>query len=408
VNDEYRDGSDGPSSNRIEELAARARAVAARAEEVSRQAAAAAESESELAVLERELADLDEEERKLDAEFSALLDDEPTATRDERAHDPSPAGAGPTRQERLTNWADRFAEQMDNLGDRLSDIISSTFSSGGSAFGIGNVRQADTVERTASVTGPVPVTIQNSAGKVVVRRGGDDVVRVVAERRGAAVADATIDVVAKDGGVTVTCELPRTSGFVPGWVNLDIAVPRGSAVVTTTAGGPVYVDDVGAPVKATTKGGAIRVRGAAGLADVETLGGSIVVAEHDGPVRAKTLGGSVKLSGHLTGEVSADTAGGSIAISGVDGTVRAQTSGGSVRAAGRFRGDSLLATSGGPVSAKVAAGSNLRVEGRGNSAASDFSEVHVSRGRIDGTLGDGSDGTLTLRTTAGNVRVGPE
>lgn len=408
MNDEYRDGSDRPSSDRIEELAARARAMAARAEEVSRQAAAAAESETELAALERELADLDDEERKLDAEFSALLDGEPAAGHRRTDDQQDTSGAGSTRQERITSWADRFAEQMDNLGDRLSDIFSSAFSSGSFAGGIGNMRQADTVEREAAVTGPVAVTVQSSAGKVVVHPGNDDVVRVVAERRGAAVNDATIDVVAGDDGVTVTCELPRTIGFNPGWVDLDVAVPRTSAVVATTAGGPVYVDDVAASVKATTKGGAIRVRGAVGLAEVETLGGSIVVADHEGPVRAKTLGGSVKLSGRLTDEVTADTAGGSITVTGVDGTVRAQTSGGSVRASGRFRGDSLLATSGGPVSARVAAGANLRVEGRGNAAASDFAELQVSRGRIDGTLGDGSDGTLTLRTTAGNVRVGPE
>ncbi len=408
MNDEYRDEASRPEPNRMEELAARARELAARAAEMSQQAANAAESEGELATLERELADLDAEERKLDAEFTALLDED-VGNDSEDARDPLDADdAARTREERLTSWADRLAEHMDTLGDRLTDAFNAAFSSGSFAGFASAGRRGDTVEREVAVGGPLPVTIENAAGKVVVRTGDGDTVRVVAERRGAAVAergDAAVDVVFDEHGVRVTCEAAHGFPFGHGWVNLDVSVPHTSTVVARTSGGPVVVERVGGLVTASTKGGAIRVAGAVGRADLDTLGGSIVVSDHDGPVHAHTLGGAVKLTGRLTDEVTADTAGGSISVFGVDGVVRAKTSGGSVRASGRFRGESSLTTQGGSVSAKIEPGSNVRVEGRGNSASTDFVALRVSKGRIEGTLGDGSDGTLTLRTTAGSVRV---
>jgi hypothetical protein len=409
VNDEYRDDPNRPDPNRMEELAARARELAARAEEMSRQAATAAESESELAALERELADLDAEEQKLDAEFTALLDDGVGQQNGERERDTGRADdTARTREERLTSWADRLAEHMDSLGDRLSEMFNSAFSSGSFAgFGSG-ARWADTVERDVTVGGPLPVTIENTAGKVLVHVGSDDAVRVIADRRGAAVAergDAAVDVVFDDGGVHVTCEAPHSVGFGQGWVNLEVSVPRTSTVTASTQGGPIVVDHVAGIVTASTKGGSIRVAGARGRAEVKTLGGSIVVADHDGPVEAHTMGGSIKLTGHLADEVIADTAGGSISVFGVDGRVVASTTGGSVRASGRFTGSSSLTTHGGSVSAKVAPDSNVAVDGRGNSASSEVATVRASKGRLEGTVGDGSGGALTLRTTAGSIRV---
>jgi DUF4097 and DUF4098 domain-containing protein YvlB len=205
--------------------------------------------------------------------------------------------------------------------------------------------------------------------------------------------------------VHVTCEAPHNVGFGQGWVNLEVSVPRTSTVTASTQGGPIVVDRVAGIVTASTKGGSIRVAGARGRAEVKTLGGSIVVADHDGPVEAHTMGGSIKLTGRLADEVIADTAGGSISVSGVDGRVVASTTGGSVRASGRFAGSSSLTTHGGSVSAKVAPDSNVAVDGRGNSASSEVATVRASKGRLEGTVGDGSGGILTLRTTAGSIRV---
>jgi DUF4097 and DUF4098 domain-containing protein YvlB len=147
------------------------------------------------------------------------------------------------------------------------------------------------------------------------------------------------------------------------------------------------------------------VSGGVGLASLETMGGSIAVTDHRGSVTARTKGGSVKVAGALSDMVDASTMGGSIQIDGVDGTVRAETMGGSVQVSGRLRGDSCLSTVGGSVSARLASDSNVVVDATGNSASTDVPGLSASRGHIEGTVGTGAEGTVTLRTSGGSVRV---
>jgi hypothetical protein len=378
--------------NRAEELAGRARDLAERAERVAQHAAEAAGSDELLAQLERELADLDEEERKLDEEFTNLRAEESARSTGEESDRP-PIG------DWVTGWADRFAERMEALGTRIGDAMAGAFAS--RPFGM-----SDTVERDVTVDGPVSVQIDSFAGKITVRPGDADRVHVVAERHGWTEADRddiTVDVDRDDRGVHVRCDTSRAHGHR--WVSLEVTVPPTSPTRVTTQGGSIRVERVAGPVTANTRGGSIRVDGAVGASTLETLGGAISVGGHDGPVSAHTKGGSVKLSGKLTDHVEAETMGGSVHVDGVDGAVRAQTMGGSVHVSGRLRGDCTVSTVGGSASVGVARGSNLRVEGSGSSAATDVPGLQASRGRIEGTMGDGSDGTLHLRTSGGAVRV---
>jgi hypothetical protein len=377
--------------NRAEQLAARARELAARAEQVSQQAAGAAESEDQLAQLERELADLDEEERKLDVEFADLLAEK--GPRNEADDAPR------EREERFTGWADRFTERMETLGDRFAEALTGAFAA--TPFGA-----SDKVERDMPVDGTLPVSVDSFAGKVVVHAGEDDRVHVVAERHGRTESDRdsiVVDVERGDDGVKIRCHTSRLARHR--WVNLDVTVPKASPTTIKTLGGAIQVDGTGGSVTAETQGGAIKVNGAVGFATVETLGGSISVTEHDGAVTAHTKGGSVRLSGALNGGVEAETMGGSVRIDGVDGSVRARTVGGSVHVSGRFSGECSLSTAGGSVTAGLATGSNVTVDAKGNSSSTDVTGLHASRGRIEGTVGEASGGSLSLRTSGGSVRV---
>jgi len=382
--------------SRAEELAERARALSAKAERVAEHAADAAESEEMLLQLERELADLDEEERKLDEEFVSLRaeeDDDRHASR-EREDDTRPRDS-----DWASGWADRFAEKMEAFGARIGDAMTTAFSS--RSFGL-----SDTMWRQVTVDGPTPVDIDTFAGKVTVRSGATDLVRVVVERHGWNEADRddiTLDVEQDEHGVHVRCA--SASGYGHRWASVEVEVPPSSPTSITTQGGSIRVERVGGPVTASTKGGAIRVDAAVGAAVLDTLGGPIAVSAHTGSVSAHTKGGPLRLAGNLTDHVDANTMGGSVSIEGVDGTVRAQTLGGSVTVSGRFRGDSSISTVGGSVTVALARASNIRVEGAGTSASTDAPGLNVSRGRIDGTVGDGSDGTLTLKTAGGSIRV---
>ena len=379
--------------NPAEQLAARARELAARAEQVSRDAAAAAESEEALAQLERELADLDEEERKLDEEFQELL----TENADSRRTYEDRTGRA---EEQMTSWADRLSERMESIGDRIEKAVTG-------AFGAKSFAVSDKVERDIPVDGALPVSVESFAGKIAVHRGQDNCVHVVAERHGWTEADRdsiVVDVERDGDGVKVRCHTSRRRHR---WVSLDVTVPKTSPTTLKTMGGAIQVDGVGGPVNAETKGGAITVDGAVGRATVDTLGGAVAVTDHVGPVTARTKGGSVKVQGALTDMVDASTMGGSIRIDGVDGTVRAETMGGSVHVEWTLEGRVLpvdgrrLRVSG----ARLAGGSNVTVDATGNSASTDVPGLRASRGRIEGTVGSGTEGTVTLRTSGGSVRV---
>jgi hypothetical protein len=72
---------------------------------------------------------------------------------------------------------------------------------------------------------------------------------------------------------------------------------------------------------------------------------------------------------------------------------------------GRLRGSNRIRTAGGSVTVTIPPDSQAHIDGRGSAASSDFPELGVSRGTIEGTLGDGSDGTIEFRTSGGSISL---
>lgn len=104
------------------------------------------------------------------------------------------------------------------------------------------------------------------------------------------------------------------------------------------------------------------------------------------------------------------TSAGNIVLDGADGTVEARTSAGNISVAGRLRGPCLVETSAGNIEVSLPADSRVKVDGRtsAGNAKSDLSVPASSRyaaATIAGTLGDGADGTLEMRTSAGNLAL---
>src|SRR5205085_11505152 len=117
-----------------------------------------------------------------------------------------------------SGWADRFAERMEAFGARLGDAMTSAFSS--RPFGT-----SDTVEREIAVDGRIPVEVDSFAGKVSVRSGASNRVRVRVERHGWSGADRddiTVDVDRDEGGVHVRCASSR--GYGHRWASVDVEV----------------------------------------------------------------------------------------------------------------------------------------------------------------------------------------
>lgn len=364
-----------------DDIARRAREIGERAAQIADDARESQELREELDRLDRELARLDEERRRLDEDLSERTDDSTTG---EHASD-RPA------------WTETLADVLSDVSERISAL-----GAGGWPW-----RSSETIDRSVAVDGPLPVVIENRAGSIKVETGDDRTVTAKADlfAPGQSFLDEMTFTAERQGHeIVVRAAWPEQRRGRR--ARLTVTVPTGSTVRATTASGSVTVKDTHAAVTAATKGGSITLAGTDGAVDARTAGGSVHVADHAGSVRVTTSGGSLQLAGHLTGAVDATTAGGSIHIEGVDGApVTATTSGGSIGVRGRLTGESRIRTSGGSVNVAIPSDSQVRIDATGTSASCDFSELHTARGRIEGTLGDGRDGTIELRTTGGSVTL---
>lgn len=365
-----------------DDIARRAREIGERAQRIAEDSSDTDALREELDRLDAELAQLDEEQRRLDDELgdrgdgtTRVLDDDTTRPQ----------------------WAETVFDLVSDVTERISSLGSGSWP----------WRSSETVERTVAVDAPTAVVIDNRAGSIKVQAGDANVVNVTAELFSPSPSHLEeMSVIAELRGseVHVSCDWPdhrhgRRARVV-------VTVPSGTPVHADTRGGSVSVKQTHGPAHVATKGGSITVLGASGEVDARTKGGSIRVDDHTGPVHASTSGGSIHLAGVLTGSVEAKTAGGSVHIDGADrATVVASTSGGSVHVRGRLAGQSRLRTAGGSVTVAIPSDSQVHIDGRGTVASSDFRDLEIDRGRIQGTLGDGRDGTIEFHTSAGSVTL---
>ncbi|MDE3179647.1 MAG: hypothetical protein KGM47_08300, partial [Acidobacteriota bacterium] len=103
----------------------------------------------------------------------------------------------------------------------------------------------------------------------------------------------------------------------------------GSSVQARTVGGNIGVEYVNGPAILDTGGGEIRAGVINGPLTAETAGGDIVLQAASGPVYVTTVGGQIRL-GECGNSVRAQSAGGNIQVDGARGGVRAQTAGGNI------------------------------------------------------------------------------
>ena len=367
-----------------DDIAARAREISARAQEIAGDANDSEALREELDRLDAELAQLDAERNRLDQELGGRGDDHASFEEDTRRSD-RPA------------WTESLADLLSDVTERITSL-----GTGGWPW-----RSNETVDRTVVVDGATPVVIDNRAGSIKVRPGSSTEVTVSAELFAptAHLIDEMIVTAEREGdAIVITTTWPDLRRGRR--ARLTVTVPPGSSVRANTLGGSINVKDTHGAVTASTKGGSVAVAASNGDVDLRTMGGSIHITDHVGSVHAATSGGSIHVAGHLTDAVDVTTAGGSIQVDGADrATVNASTSGGSIRVQGRLVGHSRIRTAGGSVSVAIPSDSQVTIDAKGSSASTDFSDLATSRGRVEGTLGDGSDGTIELRTSGGSVML---
>lgn len=370
-----------------DDIVRKAREISARADQIADDATDTAALREELDRLDAELARLDDEQRRLDEELrdhggakTTVLDEDASATSTHRA-----------------GWADTLADIVSDVSEKITSIGQSGWP----------WNSSESVERTVAVEGPMGVVIENRAGSIKVQSGATTEVHVAAELfapSSGLVEEMTLTAERVGDEVVIKCMWPENRRGRR--AKLTVTVPSGSSVRATTAGGSVSVDETHGAATLSTRGGSVTATGTSGALDARTAGGSIRVSDHAGSVHAVTMGGSVHLGGVLTGDVEASTAGGSVHVDGVDrGTVVASTSGGSIHVRGRLVGHSKIRTAGGSISVSIPSDSQLHVDAKASSCGTDFDGLQSHRTRLEGTLGDGSDGTIEVRTSGGSINL---
>ena len=151
------------------------------------------------------------------------------------------------------------------------------------------------------------------------------------------------------------------------------------------------------PVEVVADGGGARItfhKKERGLTHNESVS-FVVQAPANAQLALETGGGPVDVSG-FHGSVAVRTGGGPIHAQDLDGTLTASTGGGSIDVSGaKLHGANTLESGGGPIRCTVAAGSKLRAE-----ASTGGGPV---RNELDS--GDGSDGSLRVRTGGGPITL---
>ena len=137
--------------------------------------------------------------------------------------------------------------------------------------------------------------------------------------------------------------------------------------------------------------------------------GSISVRDWQAALDARTEAGAVWTEG-VRGDQTLASGAGSIRASDAEGQVRAETSAGSVQVAGRLRGDSRAVSHAGSITILLPKDSRLRLSGGTSAGSVDCAFPVVlgggpAGGTLEGTLGDGKDGSLRVESSAGSVRI---
>jgi hypothetical protein len=223
------------------------------------------------------------------------------------------------------------------------------------------------------------IIVDSSAGGVTLESGPAGIVKVEAERQASSEDEARkLDVQVKQEGNTVRVQYKHPGG---NW--------RDEASVSFRISAPAD-----AKLEIRTGGGGVEARGFSGGVRVDTGGGGIEIADVAGPLQLRSGGGSID-------------------VKHIKGTVDVSTGGGSVRVEGALSGRNRVETGGGSIKVAIPGASKLNVDAStgGGSARNDFGipgDGERHSGRFHGTIGDGSGGSLEMRTGGGSIHLGKD
>jgi DUF4097 and DUF4098 domain-containing protein YvlB len=288
------------------------------------------------------------------------------------------------------------------------------------------------------------VVVDNRVGFITISAGEAGVVEVEAEKHAATkeeLAEIKLAVDKKGDVVTVKWDTDKQS-ISNQSLDITIKAPRATSLQLHTGSGAISVDgfEHGADAKTdvgsiTLKGvagdltlhsgsGAITTEGATGAVVADSGVGSVTVKGSTGSRKIHTGSGAISLDGaqgavsartdvgridirHAKGDLTLYSGSGAIQVSDTEGSVGAESGVGAVSIAARLTGQSRIKTGSGAIAVTLPADSKLKVDASTGTGAihNDFGfrvEGLVSHD-AKGTIGDGSGGSLHVKTGIGSI-----
>jgi DUF4097 and DUF4098 domain-containing protein YvlB len=249
-------------------------------------------------------------------------------------------------------------------------------------------QERERIEQTFDVGDAPSLQIDNFSGSVTVRAGEGDTIQVVATKRVRRRSDLErikIDIDERGGGLVIKTTKPRS--LMSASVELEITTPAGTRL------------------DAHTGSGSVTVQGLNGDARLDTGSGSVDVHDLSGDVEIDTGSGSVKIE-DVTGEIDAHSGSGSIDVRGARGLVRLRTGSGNIEYQGTPQGDCRFETGSGRITLMLPADLNMEVDLDTNSGDIDVDfdvDGRVTKRKVEGDIGDGSEGSIYAHTGSGSI-----
>jgi DUF4097 and DUF4098 domain-containing protein YvlB len=203
----------------------------------------------------------------------------------------------------------------------------------------------------------------------------------------------------KPGSIDVTIDLPAGS-HVSGDASAAAfhgAGRFGECRVKTSAG-DIRLEHTG-PLEATTGAGAIVVDQVAGPAEVSTGSGRVRLREIDGTALIKNSNGDSWI-GEVAGDLRVKAANGSIAVDHANAGVNASTANGDVRIGDLTRGSVSLKTSFGEIEVGIHAGTAARLD-----VHTQFGRIHNHMDASDGPGASDQTADVSARTSYGDIVI---
>ena len=257
--------------------------------------------------------------------------------------------------------------------------------------GFGNAPFTETIELSAPIAPGETLSVNNPAGRTVIRAGGGNEVRVTATiHRWTEGQRLDVQLVPSASGVSLTSSSNVELGRQP-YADYTIEVPPVTTIQGRSASGAIQVDDIDNPVDVESMSGGLRVEDAGGAVTARSASGSIRVEEARGPLTASAASGSIEATD--IGDVrDISTSSGGIRLSGVfTHDARVSSTSGSVRI--DFDRESSVRISASTTSGSISAGDL------------DLRDRQATDRRLSGQLGLGA-GHLVIETTSGSIRLG--